>query len=94
MHAFTSAVGSRGVRPLDLAGVRLAAAHTVRLAREAIATVCDGSGASVYFDASPLQRLQRDVEVLKGHVVFDWDRTAELVGRIELGFDPRPSDML
>ncbi len=94
MHAFTSAIESGGVRPLDLAGARLAAAHTVRLAREAIATVCDGSGASVYFDAAPLQRLQRDVEVLKGHVVFDWDRTAELVGRIELGFDPRPSDML
>jgi 3-hydroxy-9,10-secoandrosta-1,3,5(10)-triene-9,17-dione monooxygenase len=41
-----------------------------------------------------LQRLQRDVEVLKGHVVFDWDRTAELVGRLELGFEPRPTDML
>jgi alkylation response protein AidB-like acyl-CoA dehydrogenase len=95
MAAFVAAAASPdGARPLDHAAARLAAAHTVRLAREAIATVCDGSGASVYFDSSPLQRLQRDVEVLKGHVVFDWDRTAELVGRLELGFEPRPTDML
>ena len=89
------------VKPISLmvgliedAPARLAAAHTVRLAREAIAVVCDGAGASVYFETFPLQRLQRDVEVLKGHVVFDWDRTTELVGRLELGFEPRPTDML
>ena len=39
-----------GTRPLDDAAARLAAAHTVRLAREAIAVVCDGAGASVYFE--------------------------------------------
>ncbi|MDX2165413.1 MAG: acyl-CoA dehydrogenase family protein [Deltaproteobacteria bacterium] len=95
MTAFDAAAASvAGPRPLDRAAARLAAAHTVRLAREAIGIVCAGAGASVYFEASPLQRLQRDVEVLKGHVVFDWDRTAELVGRLELGFEPRPTDML
>jgi hypothetical protein len=41
-----------------------------------------------------LQRLQRDVEVLKGHVIFDWDRTAELAGRIELGLEVRPTDLV
>jgi len=51
-------------------------------------------GASVYFSSSPLQRLQRDVEVLKGHVIFDWDRTAELAGRFALGFGLRPTDMV
>jgi alkylation response protein AidB-like acyl-CoA dehydrogenase len=95
LASFIGAVESRdGSQRLDHAAARLAAAHTVRLAREAIATVCDGAGASVYFAGAPLQRLQRDVEVLKGHVVFDWDRTAELVGRLELGFEPRPTDML
>lgn len=73
---------------------RLAAAHAVRLAREAIATVCDGSGASVYATSSLLQRFQRDVEVLKGHVIFDWDRCAELAGRIALGMELRPGDMV
>ena len=73
---------------------RLAAASTVRLARQAISTVCEGSGASIYAETSPLQRLQRDVEVLKGHVIFDWDRCAELAGRIALGLEPSPIDMV
>lgn len=73
---------------------RLAAAATVRGARSVINTVVEGAGASVYFSTSPLQRLQRDVEVLKGHVVFDWDRTAELAGRFALGFGLRPTDMV
>lgn len=74
--------------------VRLTAAATVRAARQIIGTVCEGAGASVYYASSPLQRLQRDVEVLKGHVVFDWDRTAELAGRYALGFGLRPLDMV
>ena len=73
---------------------RLTAAATVRAARSVISTVCEGAGASVYLSSSPLQRLQRDVEVLKGHVVFDWDRTAEIAGRFALGFGLRPTDMV
>lgn len=56
--------------------------------------MCDGAGASVYFASHPLQRLQRDVETLKGHVIFDWDRTAELAGRYQLGLGLRPTDMV
>ncbi|MBP7629682.1 MAG: hypothetical protein KA758_04475 [Acidimicrobiales bacterium] len=78
----------------DRMDARLAAASTVRLARQAISTVCEGSGASIYAETSPLQRLQRDVEVLKGHVIFDWDRCAELAGRIALGLEPSPIDMV
>ena len=73
---------------------RLTAAATCRAARGVISTVCEGSGASVYLAGSPLQRLQRDVEVLKGHVIFDWDRTAELAGRYALGFPLRPTDLV
>jgi 3-hydroxy-9,10-secoandrosta-1,3,5(10)-triene-9,17-dione monooxygenase len=73
---------------------RLAAAATVRAARGVITTVCEGSGASVYYSTAPLQRLQRDVEVLKGHVIFDWDRTTELAGRFALGFPLRPTDLV
>lgn len=78
----------------DRAAARLAAATTVRMARSVISTVCEGSGASVYAESSPLQRLQRDVEVLKGHVVFDWDRTTELVGRVALDMQLGPTDLL
>jgi len=72
---------------------KLAAAATVRASRQVINVVCEGAGASVYKSDHPLQRLQRDVETLKGHVIFDWDRTAELAGRITLGFGLRPTDM-
>lgn len=87
-----SAVGEPG-EELRVA-IRLTAAATVRASRSVINTVCEGAGASVYFSTSPLQRLQRDVEVLKGHVIFDWDRTAELAGRFALGFALRPTDMV
>jgi alkylation response protein AidB-like acyl-CoA dehydrogenase len=73
---------------------RLTAAATVRAARSVISTVCEGAGASVYRSTDPMQRLQRDVEVLKGHVFFDWDRTAELAGRHALGLPLRPTDMV
>jgi hypothetical protein len=53
-----------------------------------------GSGASLYVSSSPLQRLQRDVEVLKGHVIFDRDRVTELAGRVALGLPLRPTDMV
>ncbi len=83
-------------RPTDQLRVdtRLAAAATVRAARRIIGMVCEGAGASVYYADHPLQRLQRDVETLKGHVVFDWDRTAELAGRYALGLGLRPTDMV
>lgn len=88
-------VSASGELTLDQrAEIRLAAAATVRSSRAVISTVCEGSGASVYASSSPLQRLQRDVEVLKGHVIFDWDRTAELAGRVALGMELRPTDML
>jgi len=74
--------------------VRLAAADAVRRSVAVISDVCAGSGASVYRSDAVLQRLQRDVEVLKGHVMFDWDRTAELAGRIELGLPLRPADRI
>ena len=77
----------------DRVQIRLAASFTVRMCRDILTAVGDGSGASAYFADSPLQRLQRDVETLKGHVVFDWDHTTELAGRIALGFEARPTDM-
>lgn len=94
LAALAAAVDGGAPTVADRMDARLAAASTVRLARRAISTVCEGSGASVYSEGSPLQRLQRDVEVLKGHVIFDWDRCTELAGRIALGQDPSPLDMV
>ena len=73
---------------------RLAAAHTVRLSLQAVNIVLEGSGASVFFEDSPLGRIQRDLVTIKGHVVYDWDRAAQLVGKLEIGWEPGPTDML
>ena len=73
--------------------VRLVGAATVRDSRRVINEICEGAGARPYFSDQPLQRIQRDVEVLKGHTIFDWDRAAALAGRIELGDPLGPTDM-
>jgi hypothetical protein len=52
------------------------------------------AGGSSYFLTAQLQRIQRDVEVLKSHAIFDWDRAAQLQGRLRLGMDPAPTDLV
>jgi alkylation response protein AidB-like acyl-CoA dehydrogenase len=64
---------------------RLAAAHIVAESRAVIASLFEASGASVHFLDSPLQRFKRDVDVLAGHVVFDYDTSRELAGALALG---------
>ena len=64
---------------------RLAAAHIVHESRAVIAMLFEASGASVHFLDSPLQRFKRDVDVLSGHVVFDYDTSRELAGALTLG---------
>ena len=78
----------------DRGFVRLAAAQTVRLSLQAVNIVLEGAGASVHFESSPLQRIHRDLVTLKGHVVFDWDRAAQLAGKLEIGGEPALTDML
>lgn len=76
------------------AHARLTAASTVRSSRLAVGELLAAAGASIYNINSPMQRYQRDVEVLKGHAVFDWDRTTELAGRVMLGLDIGVTDMV
>lgn len=64
---------------------RMAAAHIVHESRAVIAMLFEAAGASVHFLDSPLQRFKRDVDVLSGHVVFDYDTSRELAGALSLG---------
>ena len=64
---------------------RLAAAHIVAESRGVIGLLFEASGASVHFLDSPMQRFKRDVDVLAGHVVFDYDTARELAGALALG---------
>lgn len=74
------------------AQARLAAAHIVAESRAVIADLLGAGGASIHFLSSPLQRFKRDVDVLAGHVVFDYDTSRELAGALSLGMKiPRTS---
>jgi alkylation response protein AidB-like acyl-CoA dehydrogenase len=64
---------------------RLAAAHIVAESRAVIGSLFEASGASVHFLDNPMQRFKRDVDVLAGHVVFDYDTSRELAGALALG---------
>jgi hypothetical protein len=41
-----------------------------------------------------LQRAKRDVDVISGHVVFDYDGSRELAGALEIGTKVSPFAMV
>lgn len=64
---------------------RLTAAHIVHESRAVIVRLLEASGASAHFLDNPLQRIKRDVDVLSGHVIFDYDTSRELAAALEIG---------
>lgn len=69
--------------------LRMAASRTCALAREAIQTMVDGGGSSIYQLDSPFQRNQRDVDTLKSHNYLHWDGASVTSGAALLGLaDP------
>jgi len=62
----------------------LAIAHVVRDCAAVVRQVMQGSGASVHFLDHPLQRINRDVQMMSAHTVFDVDLSAEQCGRARL----------
>lgn len=82
------------VRRAVRADARLAAAHIVRESRAVIGLLLEASGASAHFLTSPLQRAKRDVDVIGGHVVFDYDVGRELAGALAIGAKVSPIAMV
>ncbi|WP_123024176.1 acyl-CoA dehydrogenase family protein [Mycolicibacterium stellerae] len=80
------AAGDPVPRPVR-AEARLAAAHIVVESRVVISRLLGASGAGAHFLDNPLQRIKRDVDVLAGHVVFDYDTSRELSGALILGLE-------
>ncbi|ANI38934.1 acyl-CoA dehydrogenase family protein [Mycolicibacterium vaccae] len=64
---------------------RLAAAHIVHESRAIVADLLAVSGASAHFLDNPLQRIKRDIDVIIGHVIFDYDTSRELAGALTMG---------
>ncbi len=87
------AAGDHVPRPVR-ADARLAAAHIVRESRAVIGGLLEASGASAHFLSSPLQRAKRDVDVISGHVVFDYDVSRELAGALAIGLKVSPIAMV
>lgn len=87
------ATGDRVPRPIR-ADARLAAAHIVHESRAVIGELLEASGASAHFLNNPLQRAKRDVDVICGHVVFDYDVSRELAGALAIGRKISPVAMV
>ena len=62
--------------------------------RSVIADLLESSGASAQFLDNPMQRAKRDVDVISGHVVFDYDVSRELAGALEVGAPVSPLAMV
>jgi alkylation response protein AidB-like acyl-CoA dehydrogenase len=76
------------------AQARVAAAHIVHESRAVVAHLLESSGASAHFLHNPLQRAKRDIDVISGHVVFDYDVSRELAGALEIGAPVSPIAMV
>jgi 3-hydroxy-9,10-secoandrosta-1,3,5(10)-triene-9,17-dione monooxygenase len=87
------AAGDRVPRTVR-ADARLAAAHIVKESRDVIAHLLEASGASAHFLDNPLQRARRDVDMLSGHVIFDYDASRELAGALAIGLKVSPLAMV
>ncbi|WP_119031767.1 acyl-CoA dehydrogenase family protein [Gordonia rubripertincta] len=76
------------------AQARLAAARIVHESKAVIGTLLEASGAGVHFLDHPMQRARRDVDVLSGHVVFDYDEIREIAASLEIGMEISPFAMV
>ena len=74
--------------------LRVAAADIVRLANQAVNGLAAAAGASSGFLDVPLQQRLRDLQMMRGHVMFDWDRAAQVAGKLALGQEPGIADLI
>jgi GTP cyclohydrolase II len=90
----TEVIQSGGPAPLETAAIlRLGGPRISRLARDAVLTIMDGAGSSVHHLSDPLQRIQRDIDVVKSHNYQHWDGASTQAGHALLGLD-EPSWLL
>ncbi|MEU5882277.1 acyl-CoA dehydrogenase family protein [Spirillospora sp. NPDC047279] len=78
----------------DRARARLVGAQVVSTVRGAVNDLCVASGASGQMSHMPFQRVQRDINTISGHVIYDVDETYALFGMIDLGLDPGPAALV
>jgi hypothetical protein len=79
--------GKTELSAIEQIELRLTIAHVVRACRDIVQRVMEGSGASVHYLDQELQRINRDVQMMSAHTVFDIDLVAEQCGRARLESD-------
>lgn len=90
-----SAVRRDGTVDLGMrARARSTAAHVVHECRSIIGDVLGAAGASAQFLDNPMQRAKRDVDIVAGHAVFDYDVSRELDGALQVGATISPISMV
>jgi len=72
----------------ERARVRMDAGMTARLAKEAIDILNTASGGSSIYRSVPIQRIERDIQVVNLHGVIHPNNNLELYGRIRCGLEP------
>lgn len=68
--------------------LRSNACYAANQVKQAVNHLAEGLGAKAQFRSHPLQRIQRDLNTICGHLVFDMDTTMPLNGRVMLGMEP------
>lgn len=72
----------------DRARLRMQCSWALTLCTEAVQSLAEIAGAAAHQQDDPLQRRVRDLRMMRCHVVFEADSTAELYGRTLFGLDP------
>jgi alkylation response protein AidB-like acyl-CoA dehydrogenase len=75
-------------RPVARARQSAAGAYAVQQCAHVVDQLVAAAGAGAQFESSVLQRCQRDIHTLRGHVVFDFDSLSEAHGQALLGQMP------
>jgi alkylation response protein AidB-like acyl-CoA dehydrogenase len=78
----------------ERARVRGDAALVAKYCREAVEILVSAHGTSSMADASPLQRLWRDVHVASRHAITEWQVNLEIYGKALLGVEPNITPLI
>jgi alkylation response protein AidB-like acyl-CoA dehydrogenase len=101
LHAFRAAgdidrAAASGAYPdrTARARMRLDAARTARLCREAMDMLVEAHGTSSLADVNPLQQMWRDMEVASRHAITDWLVNLEIYGKLLVGIEPNITELI
>jgi len=73
---------------VERARLRMQSSWALTLCTQAVQSMAEVAGAAAHQQDDPLQRRVRDLRMMRCHVIFEPDATAEVYGRTLFGLDP------